>query len=65
MHDFNTLVEPVEPFSQSRQQNKNIWSCEAIDTAHAQRSDLRVIQLTFTEWRCAFKDKHDNVIEVT
>ena len=35
----------VELFFQSRERNKNMWSCATTDTGHAQRSYLTVARL--------------------
>ena len=45
----------VELSFQSREWSKKIWFCATTNTAHVQRSYLKVPQLTFAEWRSAFR----------
>ena len=47
----------VELSFQSCEWSKKIWFCATTNTAHVQRSYLKVPQLTFTGWRSAFRGK--------
>ena len=35
-----------------------MWSCATIDNARAQRFNVTVARLTFTDWRSAFRQRH-------